>query len=130
MKGIAFLQDKSETMTTMPIFHTKSLVVAALPGPTRKRTPTPYCYRLTYRNPDPAVPGCSLLWDVLGGRLRYQIALERETDGQLRWHCTCADAIYRGETEPNHVCKHVRGLLNLGRPHGTSAPACCEESAA
>ncbi len=117
-------------MTTMPFFHTRTMVVAALPGPTRKRTPSPYCYRLTYRNPDPAVPGCTLLWDVIGGRLRYQIALERETDGRLHWHCTCADAIYRGDTEPNHVCKHVRGLLNLGRPRGESAPACCEESAA
>ncbi len=63
--------------------------------------------------------------------MRYQIALERETDGNLHWHCTCADAIYRGETEPNHVCKHVRGLTHWGRPHDeAAAPACCEESAA
>ncbi len=117
-------------MTTIPTFHTKKLVVAALPGPTRKRTPSPYCYRLTYRNPEPAVPGCTLLWDVLGGRMRYQVALERETDGTLRWHCTCADAVYRGETEPNHVCKHVRGLLHLGRPHDAEPLARCEESAA
>ena len=48
-----------------------------LPGPTRKRKPSPYLYRLTYRNPEPAVPGCTLLWDVLGGRTTYQVALER-----------------------------------------------------
>ena len=129
MKGITTIADESETMTTIPLFHTKSLVIAALPGPTRKRTPSPYCYRLTYRNPEPAVPGCALLLDVLGGRMRYQIALERETDGQLRWHCTCADAIYRGETEPNHVCKHVRGLQHLGRPKEEPG-ACGAESAA
>src|ERR1700722_18029531 len=118
-------------MTPIPTFHTKKLLIAALPGPTRKRTPSPYCYRLTYRHPEPAVPGCALLWDVLGGRMRYQIALERDTDGSLHWHCTCADAIYRGETEPNHVCKHVRGLLQLGRPNAEAeSPACCEEAAA
>ena len=102
-------------MLPIASFHTKSLVVTTLPGPTRKRTPSPYCYRLTYRNPEPAVPGCTLLWDVLGGRLTYQVALERETTGDLRWHCTCADAVYRGETVENHRCKHVRGLIDLGR---------------
>jgi hypothetical protein len=124
------LKTDSEAMTAIPIFHTQTIVVAALPGPSRKRTPSPYCYRLTYRNPEPAVPGCSLLWDVIGGRTRYQIALEREADGSLQWHCTCADAIYRGESEPNHVCKHVRGLLQLGRPHEVAISACGVESAA
>ena len=101
-------------MTPIPTFHTANLVVAALPGPTRQRTRSPYLYRLTYRSPEPAVPGCALLWDVLGGRSRYQIALERETTGGLRWHCTCADAVYRGETRA-HSCKHVRGIQALGR---------------
>jgi len=56
-----------------------------------------------------------MLWEVLGGRLDYQIALERAESGDLRWHCTCADAVYRGEYDSRHVCKHVRGLKELGR---------------
>jgi len=87
---------------------------AALPGPTRKRTPSPYCYRLVYRNDDARAAGCALQWDVLGGREVYQVALERLESGRLRWHCTCADAVYRGENAP-HQCKHVRGLLATGR---------------
>ncbi|HEY7330584.1 MAG TPA: hypothetical protein VH592_23290 [Gemmataceae bacterium] len=90
------------------------VVFTSLPGPTRKRNLSPYCYRLTYRNPQLNEPGCVLLWDVFGGRQEYQIALERETTGKLRWHCTCADAVYRGEDAP-HTCKHVRGLRSLGR---------------
>jgi hypothetical protein len=90
-------------------FHT------LLPGPTRKRTWSPYRYRLTYRNPQREAIGCALLWEVLGGRMTYQIVLERSPRGELRWHCTCADAVYRGENAP-HVCKHVRGLQALGRP--------------
>lgn len=119
-------------MTTIPTFHNKTFLITVLPGPTRRRQPSPYCYRLTYRNPEPAVPGCSLLYDVRGGRTVYQVALEREPNGELRWHCTCADAIYRGETEPNHVCKHVRGLLQVGRPLADVTPAapCSAESAA
>jgi hypothetical protein len=89
-------------------------VFASLPGPTRKRAPSAYRYQLMYRNPEPNHPGCVLLWDVHGGREAYQIALERESGGTLRWHCTCADAVYRGEDTP-HTCKHVRGLQRLGR---------------
>jgi hypothetical protein len=88
------------------------VIFATLPGPTRKREASPYCYRLTYRNPQPEEAGCVLLWEVLGGRDIYQIALEREESGNLRWHCTCADATYRGEGE--HLCKHVQGLISLG----------------
>src|SRR5262245_20737072 len=91
------------------------VVFASLPGPTRRRQLSPYCYRLSYRNPHPHETGCVLLWDVYGGRQEYQIALEREATGKLRWHCTCADAVYRGEDVP-HICKHVRGLQALGRP--------------
>jgi len=90
------------------------VVFAALPGPTRKRTPSPYCYRLTYQNPDSSSEGCLLTWDVLGGRDIYQIVLERQSSGDLRWHCSCADAVYRGENRA-HRCKHVRGLEALGR---------------
>jgi len=96
-----------------------AVMVATLPGPSRKRSPSPYCYRLTYRTPEPAAPGCALLWDVFGGRLTYQIALERESSGALRWHCTCADAVYRGELA-HHLCKHVRGLQALGRRRAES----------
>jgi len=97
-----------------------SEVFASLPGPTRKRAPSSYCYRLTYRNPQPNEPGCVLLWEVAGGRESYQIALERETTGYLRWHCTCADAVYRGEDAP-HTCKHVKGLQALGRQPAASS---------
>src|SRR5436309_2667041 len=96
-------------------------VFTSLPGPTRKRTPSPYRYRLTYCNPEPGVVGCALLWDVFGGRLVYQVALERQPGGGLRWHCTCADAVYRGESAP-HVCKHVRGLQKLGRQAARPTP--------
>jgi hypothetical protein len=94
---------------------------ATLPGPTRKRTPSPYCYRLVFSNPDPGGEGCALLWEVLGGREEYQVALERKRSGELRWHCSCADAIFRGENQP-HTCKHVRGLLSLGRKPGEGCP--------
>ena len=87
---------------------------AALPGPTRKRTPSPYCFRLVYRNRDESAVGCALQWDVLGGREVYQVAMERLESGRLRWHCTCPDAVYRGENAP-HLCKHVRGLQAVGR---------------
>jgi hypothetical protein len=88
-----------------------STFYAPIPGPDRKRTIRPYQYHVTYCNDDPHEPGCVLAWEVAGGRVTYQIALEREENGELRWHCTCADAIYR-----DRICKHVRGLLGLGRP--------------
>jgi hypothetical protein len=95
-------------------FESKIEYEALLPGPTRKRTRSRYTFRLHYRNPRPGTPGCALLWEVVGGREPYQIALERDESGDLRWHCTCADAVYRGEDAP-HLCKHVRGLQQLGR---------------
>ena len=93
----------------------REILYTILPGPTRKRVPMPYCYRLAYQNPHPAMPGCALLWEVYGGRTIYQVALERAMDGKLIWHCSCADHVYRSETEPNHVCKHVRGVAGIGR---------------
>jgi hypothetical protein len=105
------------------------LTLTSLPGPSRKRTISPYCYRLSYRNPDPAAPGCALLWEVYGGRLTYQVALERKPSGKVEWHCTCADAVYRGETVPNHVCKHVRGLVAQGRPADPPAKQAVENAA-
>jgi hypothetical protein len=103
---------------------------ATLPGPDRRRTRVPYRFRLTYRSPEPAAEGCALLWEVDGGRLPYQIALEREAGGGLRWHCTCADAVYRGEDSPDHRCKHIRGLQSVGRvTHGARPGQPCGRAA-
>jgi hypothetical protein len=81
-----------------------------LPGPDRKRTVSAYHYHLRYRCDDQDTVGCLMTWDVVGGRLPYQIALEREDKGNLYIHCTCADAVYRGD-QPGHRCKHVEGFL-------------------
>jgi hypothetical protein len=86
-----------------------------LPGSDRRRTPQPYSYRLTYRNPEPEALGCVMTWEVTGGRQSYQLALERDYRGDLRCHCTCADAIFRSGLEEDHLCKHVRGLVELVR---------------
>jgi hypothetical protein len=83
-----------------------------LPGPDRQQRPRTYRYRLIYRNPQPRAGGCVMLWEVTGGRLPYQIAWERTAAGASRLHCTCADAVYRGENS-RHTCKHVRGLLAM-----------------
>jgi hypothetical protein len=95
-----------------------AVVFTLLPGPDRKRGTRPYGYRLTYRNPDAEAVGCVMLWEVCGGRLHYQVALERDQSGGLRFHCSCADAVFRGEPE-GRFCKHVRGLLDIGRCGGT-----------
>lgn len=92
----------------------EAVLLADLPGPTRKRTPSRYRFVLIHRADDPAEAGCLMAWAVLGGRTAYQVALEREEGGTLRYHCTCADAVYRGADRP-HQCKHVRGLRKLGR---------------
>ena len=93
---------------------TATILTALLPGPDRKRRPSHYHYRLTFLSPRPGEVGCTQLWEVAGGRQVYQVALERAESGDLRWHCTCADAVYRGEDAP-HVCKHVRALIEQGR---------------
>jgi hypothetical protein len=99
-------------------------VLSVLPGPDRKRTPAEYRFRVMYRNPRPTEPGCVMVWEVLGGRLPYQIASERTERGDIQWHCTCADAVYRGDGT-DHECKHVRGLLDVleevSLPAGRSA---------
>lgn len=92
--------------------HEPGPVGVILPGPDRKRLATLYCYRLTYRNSEEAGAGCVRLWEVAGGRLPYQIALERDESCHLHLHCTCADAIFRAEPEGRH-CKHIRGLLKI-----------------
>jgi hypothetical protein len=75
------------------------------------------CQRLFWRrccrNPNPAEVGCVMSWEVKGGRLAYQVAVEREKTGRLRCHCTCADAVFRAEAEGRY-CKHVKGFLAWG----------------
>ncbi len=97
-------------LTPKPSF---TLITIYLPGPDRKRAPAPYHFRITYRNPDPSDPGCLMTWDVLGGRETYQASLERTPGGDHVWHCSCPDAVYRGEGLQIHQCKHIRGLLEL-----------------
>ena len=92
---------------------TSPIVTVVLPGPDRKRTPAPYLFRVTYRNPDPGEPGCVMTWNVAGGREEYQIAAERTADGHVNWHCTCPDAVYHGEYRHAYCCKHVHGLQAL-----------------
>lgn len=104
-----------------------AIVTVVLPGPTRKREPAPYQFRVTYRNPDPTEPGCIATWAVTGGRDEYQIAAERTTDGNTEWHCTCPDAVYHADHHNAHRCKHVQGLMGLldtiGNPVGRHSAA-------
>jgi hypothetical protein len=88
----------------------EAAVIRLLPGSDRKQTPQPYLYRLIYRNPECRTAGCVMLWEVTGGRASYQIAWERTAGGRSRFHCTCADAVFRGE-DARHFCKHILGLL-------------------
>jgi hypothetical protein len=90
-----------------------TLITTLLPGPDRKRTPAPYHFRVTYRNPDPADCGCVATWEVRGGREEYQVALERPAPGELVWHCSCPDAVYHEDYRNAHHCKHVRGLVGV-----------------
>jgi len=98
-----------------------SVLFTLLPGPDRKREARPYGYRMTYRNPSADACGCVMLWEVSGGRLPYQIALERDEADSLRLHCSCADAVFRCESE-GRICKHIRGLLEIGRRDDRAAP--------
>jgi uncharacterized C2H2 Zn-finger protein len=96
------------SLTASPVLYT------LLPGPSRKRADVTYRYRLTYRKGEDE-PGCVMTWEVFGGRLSYQVAVERDEQGELHLHCTCADAVYRAEEEGRH-CKHIHGLLAFGAP--------------
>lgn len=113
----------SENSSNLATINSGTTLLTPVPGPDRKRTIRHYLYRITYRNAEPLDPGCVMTWAVEGGRDEYQVALEREEDGNLRWHCTCADAIYRGESE-GKTCKHVKGLLSVGRPKAESSTCC------
>ena len=107
------------SFTFAPLFP---VLVTRLPGPGRKRSESLYHYRLTYRNPLDDAVGCVMIWEVSGGRLPYQVALERDEAGNLHVHCTCADAIFRAEAE-GRFCKHVHGLLQIGQPNAVAARA-------
>lgn len=117
-----YIRSEDAVQDTIMTTHTLSrkqilppgVLFTCLPGPTRKRLLAPYCYRLIHQQRHSHAPGCLLLWDVLGGRDIYQVALERLDGGKLRWHCTCADAIYRGEKRGS-LCKHVQGLRSYQR---------------
>lgn len=95
----------------MSILSTPELpFFATLPGSNRKRTPQRYNFRMTYRNPRLTERGCLMTWLVIGGRSDYQIAIERVNEQLIRWHCSCADATYRGHRNPFYYCKHVHAL--------------------
>lgn len=120
MRIISCRPNRVKTMTiTTPTPN--AMTVLVLPGPSRKRLPSPYFYRVAYRNPNPTEPGCSMVWSVFGGREPYQITLERTAAGEERWHCSCADAVYRGELDPNHRCKHIYGLMECLPPSRNAA---------
>jgi hypothetical protein len=89
------------------------VLITALPGPDRKRSPRFYQYRLAFRNPEPGCVGCVATWDVVGGREPYRVDLERSEQGGFYWHCSCADATFRGAGEQEHFCKHVRALADF-----------------
>jgi predicted nucleic acid-binding Zn finger protein len=91
-----------------------SRYLCTLPGMDRKQTPSLYQYRTLYEARSDAV-GCVVRYEVRGGREVYQLDLERDEAGQLRWHCSCADASFRGALDPHHRCKHLRGLLTAGQ---------------
>lgn len=117
----AFSQEVVRMVPPLPHPNEPTSVVLTtlLPGPSRKRTQSAYVYRLKYCNSDPAEVGCVMTWEVQGGRLPYQIAVERKADGRLRCHCTCADAVFRAEEE-GRCCKHVRGFLAWGQAQDSS----------
>lgn len=96
----------------IPVSTPAVALLLQLPGPDRKRKPSPYCFRLVYRNPHTREAGCLATWEVVGGREPYQIVLELTAHRELRWHCTCADAVFRADSSRNYRCKHVRGLLS------------------
>ncbi|MBA4189536.1 MAG: hypothetical protein C0467_16235 [Planctomycetaceae bacterium] len=99
-----------------------TLITMMLPGPDRKRIPSPYHFRVTYRNPNPGETGCIVTWEVRGGREQYQISLERTDDDALVWHCTCPDAVYHADYRHACGCKHVQGIKqvfeSIGNPVG------------
>ena len=81
-------------MTTHNQRQSFALITVVLPGPDRKRTPAPYHFRVTYRNPDPTEPGCVMTWEVSAAARSIRSRSSGPTTGELLWHCTCPDAVY------------------------------------
>src|SRR5581483_10048146 len=52
-KVLSKLGNFMKQLTTWQHLLPPGIQIACLPGPTRKREPSPYCYRLAYRNPEP-----------------------------------------------------------------------------
>ena len=100
---------------------TRPTLLTLLPGITRKRLPHVYQFRRTYTRTPGDDTTCLATWDVLGGREPYQIASEQTSNGDVLWHCTCADATFRGTTK-YYRCKHVRGLLELANELALPVP--------
>jgi hypothetical protein len=96
-----------------PKVKSAAVIVATMPGPSRKRELSEYRFRVTYRGTELHSPGCLMTWEVTGGRASYQLALERTEKGDTRWHCTCADFEFRGDDQPRYACKHVSGLVDV-----------------
>jgi len=100
---------------------TLGVVFTSLPGPTRKREPSPYCYRLTYRNPQPREPGCVLMWAVGGKSIRSPWSAKRQGNcygtALAPTPCTAAK-MYRTLASMFAVCEHwvaaKEGLINQG----------------
>jgi hypothetical protein len=115
-------------MTTTQSRSSFALLTLLLPGPTRKRTPAAYHYRVTFRSPAPGEAGCVATWEVHGGREGYQVSLERTEEGELVWHCTCPDAVYHTRYQHAHHCKHVQGLRDALEE--VSLPVCRGRSVA
>lgn len=98
----------------MKLVHPRRVtLLVEVPGPDRKRLPKEYRFNVSYRSREGAESGCFMTWEVIGGRMPYQIALEQTESGDRRWHCSCADAVYRGEDNPQHQCKHVQALREV-----------------
>lgn len=96
-----------------PKVKSAGVIAVTMPGPSRRRELAEYRFRVTYRGTGLRAPGCLMTWEVTGGRTPYQLALERTERGDTRWHCTCADFEFRGETEARYACKHVSGLVDV-----------------
>ncbi len=105
----------------MTLTAPRQTLLTLLPGVTRKRLPHVYQFRKTYTRTPACDTSCLATWDVLGGREVYQIASEQTSNGDVLWHCTCADATFRGKTR-YYRCKHVSGLLALANELALPTP--------
>jgi predicted nucleic acid-binding Zn finger protein len=68
-----------------------------------------YTFRRVFSAEPGVREGCLGVWEVLGGKENYQIAIEAVAGGWQQWHCTCPDAVYRSGPI-GRACKHVVAL--------------------